>query len=61
SVYSVEGRLVRTLAEGMLEAGYHSAVWFGKDRTGVEVSSGVYFCRLETPEKVVTRKMLMLK
>jgi hypothetical protein len=60
-VYSVEGRLIQTLAEGVFEAGYHSAAWFGEDRSGVEVSSGIYFYRLETPEKVLTRKMLMLK
>jgi hypothetical protein len=60
-VYSVEGRLVATLAEGAFGAGYHSATWYGRDRNGAEVSSGIYFYRLETPDKVVTRKMVMLK
>jgi len=60
-VYSVEGRRVTTLAEGVYPAGYHSAVWHGTDGAGVEVSSGVYFYRLVTDGKVLTHKMLMLK
>lgn len=60
-VYSVEGRLVRTLAEGRFAAGHHAVLWTGRDAHGVEVSSGIYFCRLETTERVLSRKMLLLK
>ena len=60
-VYSVEGRLVKTLAEGVYGAGYHKAIWRGRDREGVEVSSGIYFYRLVAGEKKLTRKMILLK
>jgi len=60
-VYSVEGRRVVTLAEGVYPRGYHSVVWHGTDGGGVEVSTGVYFYRLVTDEKILTRKMLLLK
>jgi hypothetical protein len=60
-VYDVSGRLVSTLASGTYSAGYHSAVWRGTDDHGTEVSTGVYFYRLVTEEKVLTKKMLMLK
>ncbi|MCK4546878.1 MAG: T9SS type A sorting domain-containing protein [Candidatus Eisenbacteria sp.] len=60
-VYNVEGRLIRTLVDGIYQAGFHTATWFGDNGDGVEVSSGIYFYRLETREKVITRKMLMLK
>jgi hypothetical protein len=60
-VYSVEGRLVTTLAEGAYPAGYHKVVWRGSDSRGTSVAGGVYFYRLETEEKALTLKMLMLK
>ena len=46
-VYDVSGRLVRTLVDGEKGAGYHTAVWDGRDDAGTEVASGVYFCRME--------------
>jgi len=60
-VYGVDGRLVASLADGAFEAGYHRAAWNGTDRGGGAVSQGVYFYRLETGDKVLTRKMLMVK
>ncbi len=60
-IFSVEGRLVTTLAAGVYDAGYHKVVWRGTDSEGVEVSSGVYFSRLVTGGKTLTRKMIALK
>jgi len=60
-IYNVKGQLVKTLARGDFKPGSHRAVWDGKDESGREVSSGVYFYRLEAPGYVSTRKMLMLK
>ena len=45
-VYSVDGRLVRTLINGHLPAGPHTATWDGRDESGRTVASGVYFCAL---------------
>ena len=60
-VYSVAGRLVATLADGPLPAGYHIVVWRGRDDQGNDVADGVYFCRLTTQGKSLTRKMLLLR
>ncbi|NLN85887.1 MAG: T9SS type A sorting domain-containing protein [Candidatus Cloacimonetes bacterium] len=60
-VYNVRGQLIKTLANGELNPGSHRAVWDGRDEGGREVSSGVYFYRLEAPGYLSTRKMLMLK
>jgi hypothetical protein len=46
-VYDVLGREVATLASGLMAAGYHTAVWNGVTGSGTDVSSGVYFYRLE--------------
>ncbi len=47
-VYSAEGRLVRTLAQGLLPAGHWQAVWNGRDDIGRKVGRGIYYCRLES-------------
>ena len=47
-IYDVAGRLVKTINEGMRPEGRHFAVWNGLDGNGNQVSSGVYFYRLET-------------
>ncbi|MGA9116389.1 MAG: CapA family protein [Bacteroidota bacterium] len=60
-VYDITGRLVRTLADGWREAGYHDAVWDGRLPGGAPAGSGVYFCRLETPGASMVRKMILLR
>jgi hypothetical protein len=46
-VYNVLGVLVKTLVRGTKDAGWHSTEWNGIDVAGNQVSSGLYFCRLE--------------
>ena len=60
-VYDVSGRLVRTLVDGEVGAGYHTAVWDGRDDRGVDVASGVYFCRMSAESYRATAKMVLLK
>ena len=60
-VYSVNGRLVRTLLDEERPAGRHSIVWDGRDQSGRAVSSGVYFYTLSAPGVEESRKMLMLR
>ncbi|MEX2657669.1 MAG: T9SS type A sorting domain-containing protein, partial [Balneolales bacterium] len=55
-VYDVLGRRVQTLADGRLEAGVHTASF-----DGTRLASGVYIYRLQTPQRVITRKMMLLK
>jgi len=46
AIYSVTGRLVRTLARGEHEAGAYSIPWAGDDDARRPVAPGVYFVRL---------------
>ncbi len=46
-IYDVQGRLVRTLVDGVRPAGTGEARWDGRDRTGRGVASGTYFARLQ--------------
>ena len=61
SVYSASGRLVRTLVDEELPPGIHVAKWDGKDDSGEEVASGVYFARLEADGRSAAQKMVLLK
>ncbi len=56
SVFDIQGRLVQTYALGTMPAGQH-----GIPFDGCTLSSGTYFCRMETPEMVQTKRMLLLK
>ncbi len=60
-VYDVRGSLVRTLADEGFTAGTHTRVWMGKNDQGQQVSSGVYFYRLETGDETITKRMTLIK
>ncbi len=60
-VYNVKGQKVRTLVNDNRQAGSYSILWNGKDDNSKQVSSGIYFYRLETDKINITRKMLLLK
>lgn len=61
AVYNILGQKVKTLAEGTYSAGAHAVLWNGMDESGMTVSTGIYFYRLNAGEKVLVRKMVVLK
>ena len=61
SVYDITGRRVATLASGSFPAGDHAVVWDGRDESGRETASGIYFYRLTAGETHERRKMVLLK
>ena len=60
-VFDVQGRLVRTLVNGRVEAGRHVVDWNGRNELDREVASGVYFYRLSAGDDEATRKLVFLK
>ena len=61
-VYDISGRLIISLVAKALSAGSYSAVWNGKDITGNNVSSGIYFYNMTIDgSKSISRKMLLIK
>jgi hypothetical protein len=61
SVYDVGGRVVRTLASGVREAGRYRSDWDGRDSGGAHVASGVYFFRLTSAGEGLTRKVTVMQ
>ena len=60
-IYNLLGQRVRTLVDGVISAGYHEAVWDGRNENGQQVESGVYFYRLQTGQVGLVKKMLFVK
>ena len=59
-VYSVDGRLIRTLVEEERGAGSHEVTWDGRDAEGQKVAGGVYFYKLAAPGVAESRRMIVL-
>jgi hypothetical protein len=62
SVYNLKGAKINTIYEGDITGEQlHTYSWNGKDETGNDVTSGVYFYRLDTSNKNYVRKMVLTK
>ncbi len=66
SIYSADGKLVRTLTLGYQPAGIYrnrhlAAYWNGKNALGESIASGVYFYTLTAGKFTATRKMVIWK
>ena len=60
-IVDLRGRLVRTLLAETRSEGRHEARWDGRDDRGSLVASGTYLYRLTTPERVVGKKLMLVK
>ena len=61
AIHDLSGRLIRILFEGKRRAGIYRVHWNGRDQSGEEVSSGIYFYRLEVGDFTATRKLILLR
>ncbi len=61
TVHNMLGQRVAELFNGFARAGYHTITWQGLNQSGHRAASGVYIYRLETPNGLATRKMLLIK
>ena len=66
SIYSADGKLVRTLELGHQSPGVYrdkvrAAYWDGKNEPGEPVASGVYFYTFTAGDFTATRKMLIIR
>ena len=59
NVFDLNGRLVKTLASGNAKPGVNQVVWNMTDNTGRQVACGVYFSRLATGGKNISRKLVV--
>ena len=60
-VYDLLGQVVTVLVDEQLPAGFHRAVWDGRDAAGRAAASGLYFYVMETEDFRQARKLLLLR
>lgn len=61
SVYNLLGQRVYLIYQGRLGAGKHKFNWNAENNIETNVSSGVYFYRLQSENQFDTKKMLLLR
>lgn len=60
-IYDTAGRKVKTVLDEIKPAGKYTRGWNGTDSNGDPVSSGVYYCRLSTGKKAITKKLVLMR
>lgn len=60
-IYNPIGQIISTLVKQRQAAGVYSARWNGRDQSGREMASGLYFYRLQAGNFVQIRKMTLLR
>ena len=61
SIYNLEGRLVKTLVDQVMNSGNHIVNWDGRNDIGSKVSTGMYIYQLKTNSVNMTRRMTFIK
>jgi hypothetical protein len=60
-IFSVVGEELMRLVDEVQAAGLHRIQWDARNKEGKELASGMYICRLETPEALKVQKILLLR
>jgi len=60
-IFNSKGQKIRTLVNEYLSANFYNMVWDGKDTSGYNVSSGVYFYKMDAGKYTSTKKMILMK
>jgi len=61
-IYNPQGRTVRSITQGYLQAGEHRFLWDGRDEEGRKAASGIYLCRLDVQGKgSAVRRMALVR
>jgi hypothetical protein len=60
-IVDLQGRSIRTLANGVESAGPHAAVWNGRDEAGHPVAAGTYWVQLAAAGGEITRRVVRLR
>ncbi len=60
-IYDITGRCVKTYHYKSASPGIYTIKWNGTDNRGRKLPAGIYFCRLQTKDKIITRKMVKIR
>ena len=60
-ILDLSGRQIKTLVQGVQSSGEYSRAWNGLDESGSNVSTGIYFVKLQQGNFTATHKILLIK
>jgi hypothetical protein len=60
-IYSVTGKLIKTLIDENKIPGFHSVTWDGRDHDGAIVTSGLYICTMNADAFYTSRKLILVR
>ena len=60
-IYNNYGEYIKTLKNGMTNAGNTMIKWNGLTNNGHNAASGVYFVRCASVDRIITQKILLMK
>ena len=60
-IYDLLGKEVHMLIDKVMNPGYYSTQWNGRNQQGQTVGAGVYLYQIQSNGFIQTRKMLLLK
>jgi hypothetical protein len=60
-IHDLQGRAIATLVDGLESAGTRIVSWNGRDQSGGDVQSGVYFARLECDGGVRCQRLVRIR
>ncbi len=61
TVYNIKGEVVGTLVHRTMTPGNYTIDWNAVNECGIPLPSGIYFYRLSTKKRSVTKKMILLR
>jgi len=61
AIYNILGEKITILSKGVKSSGYHLIHWNGTNQFGKQVSSGIYFIRVQYGQDIYNQKMMLLK
>ncbi|MBN1466947.1 T9SS type A sorting domain-containing protein, partial [candidate division KSB1 bacterium] len=60
-IYDMQGKLIRTLVNGILQPGEHLVTFEAIDEAGLSLPSGVYFYQLKAGDFVAKKRLLLMR
>ncbi|MFA5033913.1 MAG: T9SS type A sorting domain-containing protein [bacterium] len=60
-IYDMCGKLVKTLVDGIQNAGEQSITWNRQNDKKEKAPIGIYFCKINTGEKNITEKLILIR
>lgn len=61
TIFDVLGRTIARLVDADVQAGIHQVLWDGRNRSGQQVGSGIYFYQIISPNFRDVKKMMVIR